>query len=260
MRVAALFDIHGNLPALEAVMAEARAAGVEAVVLGGDVALGPMPAEALACLRGLGLSLHCVRGNCDRGMLESLDGEIQDRMPEAAEASLRWAARQLDAEMLDWMRSWPLAINLDGVLFCHATPRDDNEIFVASTPAEAVAPAFAECSAPSVVCGHTHMPFDRAIGATRVINAGSVGMPFGASGADWLLVGAAVRQAGRGAKPRGAPHPSIEFRHTLYDFAAAAERVRRTQYPQAQEFADRDILHPRAAGEMERLFREHGVR
>jgi len=225
------------------VVAEARAARVDALVLGGDVALGPLPSETLQYLLGLDLPLHCVRGNCDRGMLESLQGEIRDRMPAAARECLRWAANRLSAEMLDWMRSWPLTAQLGDVLFCHATPRDDNEIFVASTPEAAVAPSFAGCPACTVVCGHTHMQFDRQVVGIRVWNAGSVGMPFGAPGADWLLVG-----------------DRIEFRHTAYDLEAAARLVRNTQYPAAQQFAEQGILQPRNAAEMEHAFLEIGLR
>ena len=78
-----------------------------------------------------------------------------------------------------------------------------------------------------VVCGHTHMQFDRMVGTTRVVNAGSVGMPFGEPGADWLLLG-----------------PDVQLRHTRYDFLRAAERIRRTAYPQADGFAARSILRP----------------
>jgi diadenosine tetraphosphatase ApaH/serine/threonine PP2A family protein phosphatase len=76
-----------------------------------------------------------------------------------------------------------------------------------------------------VVCGHTHMQFDRAVGTVRVVNAGSVGMPFSGPGADWLLLG-----------------PGIQLRHTEYDLAKAAQRIRETQYPQAGDFADNNVL------------------
>ena len=84
-----------------------------------------------------------------------------------------------------------------------------------------------------VVCGRTHMQFDRTIGRTRVVNAGSVGMPFGKPGAYWLLLG-----------------PDVELRHTRYDLAKAAKRIRATSYPQAQEFADHNVLQPPSEKEM----------
>jgi predicted phosphodiesterase len=136
------------------------------------------------------------------------------------------------------MSRWPPTLRLTiaglgDVLFCHATPRNDTEIFTRLTPDARIAPAFAGVDAPLVICGHTHMQFDRMVGWIRVVNAGSVGMPFGEPGAYWLLLG-----------------PDVQFRHTTYDLTAAAERIRGTSYPQAAEFATRDILKPRTEKEM----------
>jgi diadenosine tetraphosphatase ApaH/serine/threonine PP2A family protein phosphatase len=122
---------------------------------------------------------------------------------------------------------------LGEVLFCHATPRNDTEIFTRSTGEDRLAPVFAGVDAAVVVCGHTHMQFDRAVGALRVVNAGSVGMPFAAPGAYWLLLG-----------------PEVELRHTPYDLEAAARRIRGTSYPQAEDFAARNVLRPPSADEM----------
>ena len=142
------------------------------------------------------------------------------------------------------MASWPRTLRLEvrglgDVLFCHATPRSDTEIFTRLTPEDVVAPAFASADAMLVVCGHTHMPFDRTIGGKRVVNAGSVGMPFGKPGADWLLLG-----------------PDVTFRHTSVDLAKAAERIRASDYPQAEEFAAQNILQPPSEEEMLKLFRK----
>ena len=123
------------------------------------------------------------------------------------------------------------------VLFCHATPRSDTEIFTSLTPDDRLLPAFAGIDAALAVCGHTHMPFDRTVGGVRVVNAGSVGMPFGLPGADWLLLG-----------------PGVEPRHTDYDLEAAAARVRATAYPQAEEFAARSVLRPPSEDEALALF------
>lgn len=116
--------------------------------------------------------------------------------------------------------------------FCHATPRSDTEIFTRLTPEEFLRPVFADVDAALVVCGHTHMQFDRTIGSTRIVNAGSVGMPFGDPGAYWLLL-----------------DPDAQLRHTAYDLEAAADRIRRTAYPGAEEFAARNVLHPRSEQE-----------
>jgi predicted phosphodiesterase len=109
----------------------------------------------------------------------------------------------------------------------HATPRSDTEIFTRLTPEDRLLPVFEGLNVPVIVCGHTHMQFDRTIGKVRVVNAGSVGMPFGESGACWLLLG-----------------PDVQLRHNLYDLTKAAERIRDTNYPQAQDFATHNVLQP----------------
>jgi predicted phosphodiesterase len=243
MRVAALYDIHANLPALEAVLEDVRGAGVERVVVGGDVLPGPMPREALAALLSLDLPVDFIRGNGEREVLARLRGGETESLPEQAREALRWVAEQLDAEHERVLSCWPetLRFAIDGmgdVLFCHATPRNDTEMFTRLTAEERLRPVFARLDAAAVVCGHTHMQFDRKVGAVRVLNAGSVGMPFaGEAGAYWLLLG-----------------PAVEFRRTQYDFRAAAERIRNTQYPQADDFASRYVLNPPAEAEMLEAF------
>lgn len=230
-RVAALYDIHGNLPALEAVLDEVRGEGVDLVMVGGDVVPGPMPRETLECLLGLDLPIHFIRGNGDRSVCEEIEG-LPNTVPEQFRDVIRWNARQLDAGHARTIAAWPLTdrMEIDGlgdVLFCHATPRDDNEIFTRLTPEDRLLPVFEGIGAPRVVCGHTHMQFDRAVGRTRVVNAGSVGMPFGEPGAYWLLLG-----------------PDVQLRRTEYDLETAAARIRATAYPQAEAFAANNVLHP----------------
>jgi putative phosphoesterase len=234
MRVAALYDIHGNLPALEAVLQDVRRLGVDQVVVGGDVLPGPMPVETIACLQGLDVPARFIQGNGDREVLERMRGTESGTLPEPVQEVLRWVARQLRPEHEQLLAGWAktLAVRIHGlgeVLFCHATPRNDSEIFTRLTAAERLAPVFAGVEAPVVVCGHTHMQFDRQVGTTRVVNAGSVGMPFGEPGAYWLLLG-----------------PDVELRRTPYDLAAAAARIRGTAYPQADEFAAHNVLQPAA--------------
>jgi putative phosphoesterase len=240
--IAALYDIHGNLPALEAVLQEVRQTDVDQIVIGGDVLPGPMPREALAFLRSLDLPVRCIRGNGEDAVLAVRAGREIPNIPEPFREIVRWTAQQLDAEDERWLASWPETLSLDvrglgEVLFCHATPRSNTEIFIRLTPEDLLFPAFAEARAPVVVCGHTHMQFDRRVGEARVVNAGSVGMPFGEPGADWLLLG-----------------PDVHLRHTLYDLPQAAERIRRTSYPQAQEFASRNVLQPPSEEEMLKVF------
>jgi putative phosphoesterase len=230
--VAALYDIHGNLPALEAVMEEVRQAGVDLVVVGGDVLPGPMPRETLEYLRDLDIPARFIRGNGDRATLETRAGLETTALPEPVRPLVRWVADQLDSELESWLASWPATLSVEvagvgAVLFCHATPRNDTEIFSRRTPEAALLPVFQGVEEPVVVCGHTHMQDDRKVGRTRVVNAGSVGMPFGEPGAFWLRLG-----------------PGIELRRTSYDLEGAAERIRGTDYPQAREFADRYVLQP----------------
>ena len=242
MRVAAIYDIHGNLPALEAVLAEIRQAQVDLVVVGGDVLPGPMPRETIARLQELDVPVRYITGNGDRIVLEQLAGAESATVPEQVREVVRWVARQLEPEQQRLLGSWPATLRLEidelgTVLFCHATPRNDTEIFTRLTAEDRLLPIFDGVDARLVVCGHTHMQFDRTIGRTRVVNAGSVGMPFGECGAYWLLLG-----------------PGVQLRCTAYDLAAAADRVRATSYPDARAFAEREILHPRSETEMLDLF------
>jgi len=242
VRVAAIYDIHGNLPALEAVLEDIRRAEVDQIIVGGDVLPGPMPRETLACLLHLDLPVQFIRGNGDRVVLAQMAGTESSDVPEQFRDVVRWSAQQLYPEDERLLASWPktLRVGIDGLgeaLFCHATPRDDNEIFTRLTPEDRLSSVFEGLDAPLVICGHTHMQFDRMIGRVRVVNAGSAGMPFGEPGADWLLLG-----------------PDVQLRHTTYGLVKAAERIRDTKYPQAEEFAARNVLQPPSEGEMLEVF------
>jgi putative phosphoesterase len=232
MRVAALYDIHGNLPALEAVLGEVRESRVDLVVSGGDVVPGPMPREVLASLLNFEIPVQFIHGNGDREVLAVRAGATTGRFPEGLRATMQWCANQIDDESAGVMSGWPPTIPLSTptglTLFCHATPRNDIELFTRATAEERLLPIFAPAQADTVVCGHSHMQFDRWVGRTRVVNAGSVGMPFQTPpGAYWLLLG-----------------PGVELRYTPYDLEAAAERIRATGYPQAEQFVEKNILHP----------------
>jgi predicted phosphodiesterase len=247
-RVAALYDIHGNLPALEAVLDELRRESLDAIIVGGDIFPGPMAAETFALLQTLEPHPQFIFGNCEVALLAAREGRDPGRMPDAAKESIRWCASQINADDEQLLRTWPrtLAKTIEGigeVLFCHGTPRDENEIFTRLTAESAALPALSDVQANLVVCGHTHMQFDRAIGHIRVVNAGSVGMPFGRPGAYWLLLCG-----------------DVELRCTDYDLLRAADRVRRTSYPQAEEFAAKYILAPPSEEEMVALFTQHGMK
>lgn len=243
MRVAALYDIHGNLPALEAVLRDVRRAGVDQIVVGGDVIPGPMPRETLQQLLDLDLPTHFIHGNGELAILAQMAGVRTGsvtywgttsgaRPPDKIVEIYRWTAERLQPEYEAVLAGWPrtLELDIDGlgrVLFCHSTPRSETEAFTRLTAEDRLLPLFEPLQVPLVVCGHTHMQFDRRVGSTRVVNAGSVGMPFGEPGAYWLLLG-----------------PDVQLRRTLYDLAEAAERIRGSEYPQAEEFATQSVLAP----------------
>lgn len=252
MRVAALYDIHGNLPALDAVLGEVRQAGVDRVVVGGDILPGPMPHETLMRLLDLPLPVHFIQGNGELAVLAQMEatrtGIVSywgttsgEPLPEPYLRNYRWTAGQLRPEDESVLGSWPKTLQLEidglgGVLFCHGTPRSETEIFTRLTSESDLLPLFEGLNTSVVVCGHTHMQFDRMVGKMRVVNAGSVGESYGAPGADWLLLG-----------------PDVQLQHTSYDLIKAAEQIRQTSYPQAETFA-RDILTPPSTEEMLELF------
>jgi predicted phosphodiesterase len=253
MRVAALCDIHANLPALDAVLRDVRAAGVDLIVFGGDIVPGPMMRETFARILGLDIPSQFIYGNGELGMLAQINapnpGAVTywgttagTSLPEPLKEVVRWSARQLLPEHVRTMAGWPMTLRLaipglGNVLFCHATPYSETDAFTRLTPEDVLLPVFDGLGVDIVVCGHTHMQFDRTIGTTRVVNAGSVGMPFGRTGADWLLLG-----------------PDVQLRNTRYDLGEAAARVRDTAYPQAEEFAATSILSPPSESQILDLF------
>lgn len=230
MRIAAIYDIHGNAPALEAVLQDIAHEHVSLIVVGGDVLAGPMPRETLAFLLDCKTPMLFIRGNADREVIAAMRGEDIGEMPKSVREVIVWVAQQLDPRHQELLSGWPetLSLSVSGLgeaLFCHATPQSDTVIFTRRTPETRLRPIFSEVAASLVVCGHTHMQFDRMIGGVRVVNAGSVGMPYGKSGAQWLLLDAGV-----------------EFKHTSYDLEAAAARIRASNHPQAEAFASDNVL------------------
>jgi predicted phosphodiesterase len=236
MRIAALYDIHGNLPALEAVLGEVTSERFDLVVVGGDVLPGPMPRDCLDRLDAVQGDVRYIVGNGEVDVLAFLDGDVPERVPEAFHHGMRWTMDRLHAEHVAALRAWPNTVRVGvpgvgNVLFCHATPRDENAIFTRRTPEAVLEPVFAEAGADLVVCGHTHMQFDRTVGGVEVVNAGSVGMPFGTPGAYWVVVG-----------PDG-----VELRRTGYDLYAATAAIEGTGYPDAHLLR---LLEPPSEEEM----------
>jgi predicted phosphodiesterase len=234
--VAVLSDIHGVLPALDAVLAEPDVAGAERIVLTGDIAAGPEPSAVLDRLLALGDRVTWVRGNADRelvGLAAGADIPIPDEISP-------WAARQLSADHLAWLATLPhpVTLEVDGfgpVLFCHGTPRDDAEVVLVDTRLDRWAEVLADVPGDvnTVVCGHTHMPFTRLAQRKQIVNPGSVGMPYGRSGAHWALL-----RSGH-----------AWLRRTDFDIVrACADIGERSSFPGVTDWADY-FLHARASDE-----------
>ena len=216
MVVAALYDVHGNIPALEAVLGELDGIELDVLLFGGDVAAGPFPHETIELLRGL--DARFVLGNADRTLIDGTLGSMFD-----------WATTQVTEDDKAFLRGFEQTVAIDDVLYCHSTPRSDEEWITILTPDDLAEHILGEVGHPTLVQGHTHTQFDRLIGSTRVVNAGSVGMPNAEEpGAYWLLV------------EDGEPHQ----RRTPYDLDAAAARLRESEWPLLEEWLQERVLSP----------------
>lgn len=227
--VAVLSDIHGVLPALDAVLAEPDVAAAEHIVLTGDVAAGPQPVEVLDRLEALGHRATWIRGNADRELVELARGgdtEIPDPIAP-------WAAAQLRPDQVDRLADTPHPVTLsvdgfDEVLFCHGTPRDDNEVVLVDTRLDRWSEILRDLpkSVSTVVCGHTHMPFLRLAHGRQIVNPGSVGMPYGRAGAHWALLSGGM----------------VTLRRSVFDAEDAVTAIATgSSYPDAAEWADRFV-------------------
>jgi len=213
MRVAALADVHGNAVALAAVLAEVEREQPDVIVSCGDLTWGPLPRETVALLEPWGDRTRFVRGNSERELLERKLGDSE---------VARWEHEQhVDPELLAYVRGTSVheVVDVDGLgptRFCHGSPRSDEECVTAATPAERVAEFTAGVEEACVVTAHTHMQYDRVVGETRLLNPGSVGLPYELEPgyAYWALLG-----------------PDVELRRTPYDLEAAIERMRAAGMP-----------------------------
>jgi predicted phosphodiesterase len=214
VKIAALYDVHGMPWALEAVLAEVDA---DAIVFGGDLVWGPYPRETLELIRSTAARL--VRGNTDRAPDE-------------------WVSAQLSREELDWLLNLPEAVSVDGVLYCHATPRSDEEIVTPETPDDVLEEMLAGVTERLVVGGHTHMQQRRG----RYVNAGSVGMPYeGEVAAFWAVI-----------------DQDAEFRRTTFDVERAVAETRRSAWPLAESFVAENLLQSPTREEATAQFRPAG--
>jgi putative phosphoesterase len=246
--VAALYDVHGNLPALDAILADDAFARADAVVVGGDVAAGPLPAEVLDRLNALELPVRWVRGNADREVVAHFDRGDTDHTIYGVDAPAQRAdaftAARITREHRDLLASFEEVVRLDGVLYCHGSPRGDEEIITAITPEARLEPMLAGVQEALVVCGHTHHQFQLRSGAQRVVNAGSVGLPYeGERGAFWLLVA------------DGEP----ALRRTDYDVDAAVPVLRASGFPDVEDLIKESLVEPVTSDFVARHFEERAA-
>jgi diadenosine tetraphosphatase ApaH/serine/threonine PP2A family protein phosphatase len=208
-RLAVLYDIHGNLAALEAVLAEAEAAGVDSYLLGGDYAtFGPWPRETVERLEEVP-AVHRLRGNVERWLVEP--PEVPDEARALVEAAVAAARAELGDEQVARLYALPEQAEFDGALFCHASPLSDIDSFAPEEQAGEER-LLAGARDRLVVFGHSHVQFRRpGPNDTELLNPGSVGMPLdGDTRAAWAL-----RENGR-----------FELRRTEYDVERAVTKMR----------------------------------
>ncbi|MDQ4143615.1 MAG: metallophosphatase family protein [Actinomycetota bacterium] len=240
-RIAALYDVHGNEPALEAVLQDVDSAEVDLVVVGGDVVWGPLQNNTTHRLRSLETETIFIRGNCEREVGERLDESAG--LDEITAAINTWCADRLTVDERSWLLNLPEAAvvsdtALGAVLFCHGSPRSDEESLTTSTPFERLRAAVGGVRQDVVVCGHTHMQFDLMCEGRRVVNAGSVGLPYeGRPGAYWALIDEDVR-----------------LRRTEYDLEAAVAALRSSGCPHVEEVFVEALVTPPSPREIARQF------
>ena len=224
--VAVMSDVHGVLPVLEAVLAEPDVRSAHRIVVTGDLASGPQPVEVLQALTALGERVVLVRGNADRELVALSRGEPIEVPDEISP----WAADELAPDQVELLAGLPhpVVLDIDGfgpTVFCHGTPRQDDEVVLVDTRLDRWAEVYADLPANqrTVVCGHTHMPFVRLVDRRLVVNSGSIGMPYGRPGGSWAL----LRDG------------QVSLRHTDIDVdRAIASIVAASGYPDRAEWAD----------------------
>jgi predicted phosphodiesterase len=218
-RVAVLSDVHGNAPALEAVLAEVESADL--IVFGGDLTWGPLPEETFELVRGL--NARFVRGNADRAVLENVSETEREQ----------WMQAQHSDEMRALLSGFEeqVVVEVEGlgpVRFCHGSPRTDEECVTPETPEDRVREFSEGVDERVIVTAHVHIQFDREVVGIRSVNAGSVGLPYeGRPGAYWAMLG-----------------PDVELRRTEYDLDETIERYRASGQPGVEQIVEMMVAPP----------------
>jgi putative phosphoesterase len=235
-RVAVVSDVHGNAPALGAVLRELDCVEPDLVVFGGDLSWGPLPQATLALVAELLVTAIFVRGNAERALTELARNP---RDSSSATPRERWPLNQHSAEQQAFLAAFveTAMVEIEGlgpVRFCHGSPRSDEELITFATPQERMSALMQGVDERVLVSAHTHIQFDRRIGDVRSINPGSVGMPYEgrAGSAYWALLG-----------------PDVELRRTEYALDEAVRRYRASGDPLAVEMVD-ILLGPPTSAEV----------
>lgn len=232
-RIAVLSDVHGVVSCLDAVLAEDDVRSADLIVVTGDIAAGPQPDAVIDRLLSLGDRVLLVRGNADRDLVTmATGGTPPDGTPEIDV----WAAEQLSASHVALLAGLlhPVTVELrdvGGVLFCHGTPRDDNEVVLVDTRPSRWSEALGDVpdDVRIVCCGHTHAPFARLVDRRWIVNSGSTGMPYGSAGVAWVMLDST----------------GVQLRSTAIDLQAVArDTVASSTYPGVQEWVDSYVLNP----------------
>jgi putative phosphoesterase len=221
-KVAILSDIHGNLQALNAVLDEIDREHPDFIIVCGDVATGPFPGETMQRLMDYNGRAHFIRGNADRELLSAFEKQAQDQNTEkdSSPSIAVWCAQRINPEKRDFMAEFQehFLLDISGIgraFFCHGSPRSDEEIITSLTPDDDLRRMLTGVQAEFVFCGHTHHQFDREVDGYRVVNVGSLGMPYeGKPGAFWVLLDGEVHQ-----------------RATWYNFERAVDEALSIGYP-----------------------------
>jgi predicted phosphodiesterase len=236
MRIGLIADIHGNLAALDAVLAALDRAGLDRLICLGDVAaLGPRPGEVLARLRERDCPI--VLGNTDAWLLAAPQDDPTAQSSPPVAALTRWAAARLGDADLAQLRACPAVLTVplsDGrdLLCCHGSPRSYDEVIAATTPDDLLDTILAGQDAAIVVGGHTHVQLLRRHDERLIVNVGSVGLPGVGPGTPDLPVNRAVAWAEYGIIDTAAGATAITLHRLPLDLPAILADARAAAMPE----------------------------
>ena len=231
MKIATIYDIHANPTALLSVLKDIQNYEVDLIVIGGDVIAGPFPTETLTILTEIKTPTKFILGNAESEVIRYINGKPVNGLSNRANEEAKWVANQISSSHKTFIKNWSKTFQavikeVGTVLFCHATPGSDIEIFTRISSNQRILKLFDGVRASIIICGHTHMPFDLKFGKSRIINSGSVGMPFGTNQASWLLI-----------------DQQINFMTTSYDIQMAAQLISTSNYPYKESFIRNNVLN-----------------